>query len=103
VHADDLLPERALDGDPTARSQLLSEVYDALTTAGEVLLDTAQCYLDQGSSVEATARALFVHPNTIRYRLRRVREVTGLSPTHAREAYTLRVALTLGRLAQPDL
>ncbi|HEY6934971.1 MAG TPA: helix-turn-helix domain-containing protein [Marmoricola sp.] len=103
VHADDLLPERALDGDPTARSQLLAEVYDALTTAGDVLLDTAQCYLDQGSSVEATARALFVHPNTIRYRLRRIREVTGLSPTHAREAYTLRVALTLGRLAQPDL
>jgi hypothetical protein len=102
VRADDLLPERALDGDATARSQLISEVYDALA-AGEVLLETAQAYFDQGSSMEATARALFVHPNTIRYRLRRVRELTGLSPTDPREAYTLRVALTLGRLSEPGL
>lgn len=102
VRADDLLPERALDGDVTARAQLVSEVYDALTT-GDVLLETAQTYLDQGSSIEATARALFVHPNTIRYRLRRVREVTGLSPTDPRESYTLRVALTLGRLTDPNL
>ncbi len=103
VHADDLLPERALDGDATARSQLLSEVYGALVAAGAVLLDTTQAFLDQGSSIEATARALFVHPNTIRYRLRRVQDVTGLSPTDARESYTLRVALTLGRLATTDL
>jgi len=103
VHADDLLPERALDGDVTARSQLLSEVYGALTAAGATLLDTAQAFLDHGSSIEATGRALFVHPNTIRYRLRRVREVTGLSATDPREAYTLRVALTLGRLAHGSL
>lgn len=103
VHADDLLPERALDGDVTARSQLLSEVYGVLAAAGDVLLQTTQAFLDHGSSIEATGRALFVHPNTIRYRLRRVREVTGLSPTDPRESYTLRVALTLGRLARTDL
>ncbi|HEU4568762.1 MAG TPA: helix-turn-helix domain-containing protein [Marmoricola sp.] len=103
VHADDLLPERALDGDVTARSQLQSEVYGALAAAGDVLLDTAQAYLDHGSSIEATGRALFVHPNTIRYRLRRIREVTGFSPTDPRESYTLRVALTLGRLSSGDL
>jgi hypothetical protein len=103
VHADDLLPERALDGDVTARSQLLSEVYGVLAAAGDVLLETTQAFLDHGSSIEATGRALFVHPNTIRYRLRRVREVTGLSPTDPRESYTLRVALTLGRLARTDL
>ena len=40
---------------------------------------------------------LFVHPNTVRYRLKRITDVTGLSPTDARDAYTLRVALTLGR------
>ena len=103
VHAGDLLPERALDGDVTARSQLLSEVYGVLAAAGDILLDTTQSFLDHGSSIEATGRALFVHPNTIRYRLRRVREVTGLSPTDPREAYTLRVALTLGRLANGAL
>ena len=52
---------------------------------------------DQGGSVEATARALFVHPNTVRYRLKRIAEVTGYSPSAPREAYVLRLAITLGR------
>ena len=52
-------------------------------------------------SVEAAARALFVHANTVRYRLRRIHEVTGYSPTDPRDAYALRLALTLGRSA-PD-
>ena len=42
---------------------------------------------------------LFVHPNTVRYRLKRVLEVTGLAPADARQAFTLRVAVVLGRLA----
>jgi DNA-binding PucR family transcriptional regulator len=48
--------------------------------------------------LESAARALFIHPNTVRYRLRRVGDVTGLSPLLPREAYALRIALTVGRL-----
>ena len=62
------------------------------------LLETLVVFLDQGLSVEAAARALFVHANTVRYRLRRIHEVTGYSPTDPRDAYALRLALTLGRL-----
>jgi hypothetical protein len=98
VRAADLLPERALDGDATARAALVEQVHAPLAAAGEVLLDSVRAYLESGSSIEATARALFVHPNTVRYRLRRAAEVTGYSPTDARDGYTLRVALTLGRL-----
>jgi DNA-binding PucR family transcriptional regulator len=39
-----------------------------------------------------------VHPNTVRYRLRRIAELTGYSPLEARGAYALRLSLTLGRL-----
>jgi DNA-binding PucR family transcriptional regulator len=39
-----------------------------------------------------------VHANTVRYRLRRIQEVSGYSPTDPRDAYALRLALTLGRL-----
>jgi DNA-binding PucR family transcriptional regulator len=42
---------------------------------------------------------LFVHPNTVRYRLRQVAEVTGLAATHPREALTLQLSLVLGRQA----
>jgi hypothetical protein len=96
VTSDDLLPERALAGDGHARRQLVTEVYLPLVDAG--IVDTVSTFLANGSSIEATARAMFVHANTVRYRLRRATEVTGLSPNDARHSYTYRVALTLGRL-----
>ena len=40
-----------------------------------------------------------MHPNTVRYRLRRVADITGLTPTSPRDAWSLRLALSLGRLA----
>ena len=97
VLATDLLPERALDGDEHARRFLVEEVYAPLRAAGAPLLDTLTTYLEQGSSLEATARLLFVHPNTVRYRLRRVAELTGYAPADGRAAFTLRIALVLGR------
>ena len=97
--ADDLLPERALDGDPDARATLISDVYEPLLGGGHALLDTLTTYLEQGSSLEATARLLFVHPNTVRYRLRRVAEVTDYTPSAGRDGFTLWVAVALGRLA----
>ena len=84
VDAADLLPERALDGDPSARTELIAGVYQPLLAGGPALLDTVTTYLEQGSSLEATARLLFVHPNTVRYRLRRAGELTGLSPGNGR-------------------
>jgi hypothetical protein len=102
VLADDLLPERALAGDEEARAQLVEEIYIPLEAAGSALLDTLSVYLEQASSLEGAARMLFVHPNTVRYRLRRVTDVTGLVPTETRSAFTLQVALILGRLAAPD-
>jgi DNA-binding PucR family transcriptional regulator len=97
--ADELLPERALDGDPDARAALISDVYEPLLSGGNALLDTLTTYLEQGSSLEATARLLFVHPNTVRYRLRRVTELTEYTPSAGRDGFTLWVALALGRLA----
>lgn len=96
--SDDLLPERALAGDGHARRALASDIYQPLLAAGGELVETLSAFFDNAGSIEATARALFVHANTVRYRLRRVHEITGYSPTDARDAYALRLALSLGRL-----
>ncbi|MDU7360299.1 MAG: helix-turn-helix domain-containing protein [Propionibacteriaceae bacterium] len=93
----DLLPERALAGDGHARRALGVELYGQLDTHRD-LLETVVNFLDHGSSMEATARAMYVHPNTVRYRLKRITEITGYNPSNAREAYILRMAVTLGRL-----
>ncbi|MGN0042225.1 PucR family transcriptional regulator, partial [Rhodococcus sp. (in: high G+C Gram-positive bacteria)] len=71
-----------------------------LAAAGSSLSDTLDAYLDSGGAVESCARKLFVHPNTVRYRLKRITEVTGRDPTNPRDAYVLRIAATVGRLAR---
>ncbi|HEX8767818.1 MAG TPA: helix-turn-helix domain-containing protein [Jatrophihabitans sp.] len=101
VSADDLLPERTIAGDLGARHELIETVYQPLVEAGDVLLDTVVSYLDGGRALETTARALFVHTNTVRYRLRRAAELCGHAPTEARGAFTIQLALVLGRLNGP--
>jgi len=102
VHADDLLPERALAGDPLARATLVHRIYRPLQAHSTELLTTLWCYLDNGRSLEATARELFVHPNTVRYRLKRVSEVIGWDATGAREALILQAALIIGSMSDHD-
>ncbi len=52
---------------------------DALGRLGADLEETLRVYLDQGMRIEDTARALHVHSNTLRHRLRRFEETTGVS------------------------
>jgi hypothetical protein len=98
VSADALLPERALDGDPLARAALDLQIVGPLQEAGGGVLETVRAVLAGGGNLEASARNLFVHPNTVRYRLKRAAELTGLSATDPRGSWTLRVALVLSDL-----
>ncbi|SEH74796.1 DNA-binding transcriptional regulator, PucR family [Mycolicibacterium rutilum] len=100
VAARELLPERALLGDATAIAALETEVMRPLADAGPALTDTLDAFLDSGGAIEACARKLFVHPNTVRYRLKRIADFTGRDPMLPRDAYVLRVASTVGRLGR---
>jgi DNA-binding PucR family transcriptional regulator len=101
VLARELLPERALMGDASAIVALHTDVMGPLADAGPTLIETLDAYLDCGGAIEACARKLFVHPNTVRYRLKRITDFTGRDPTQPRDAYVLRVASTVGQLNYP--
>jgi hypothetical protein len=100
VAADALLAERALDGDPLARAALAERVAGPLQAAGGEVLETVRAVLNSGGNLEASARAIFVHPNTVRYRLKRAAELTGISATDPRGSWTLQVALALAELGR---
>jgi hypothetical protein len=102
VEADDLLPERALAGDPLAKQTLIERIYRPLQAHSTDLVTTLWSYLDNGRSLEATARELFVHPNTVRYRLKRVSVVIGWDATGPREALILQTALILGSIGAAE-
>ncbi|MEO5608813.1 MAG: helix-turn-helix domain-containing protein [Ornithinibacter sp.] len=98
VRADDLLAERALLGDLPARGALVARIIRPLQdSAGGTLLETAQAFLDGGRGVEATARALIVHPNTVRYRLAGIAKTTGYDLGDPHDAQTVRTALAVHR------
>ncbi|MEC3915984.1 helix-turn-helix domain-containing protein [Nocardia sp. CDC153] len=100
VHASELLPERALLGDRAAVEALNEHLVLPLAAASADLSDTLDAYLDCGGAVETCARQLFVHPNTVRYRLKRIADITGRDPMNPRDAYVLRIAATVGRLTR---
>lgn len=100
VRSTDLLPERALAGDPEAEWQLIDQIARPLEVAGGALLETVETYLEVGGVLETCARLLFVHPNTVRYRLRKATEITGHNANLPRDALVLRIALAVGRLSR---
>lgn len=100
VRSTDLLPERALAGDPEAEWQLIDQIAKPLEDAGGPLLQTVETFLEAGGVLETCARLLFVHPNTVRYRLRKATELTGRNASVPRDALVLRIALAVGRLSR---
>ncbi|EFA22877.1 PucR family transcriptional regulator [Bifidobacterium gallicum] len=100
VRDDDLLPERALLGDPMARDELYINVYRVVLGDSEddASFNTVSTFLRHGGSLEATAKELNVHPNTVRYRLKRAAETSGWDATDPRDAFVLNTAIAIGRM-----
>jgi len=69
--------------------------YDARRNAQ--LVETLESYLGARCSVAASARALYIHPNTVRQRLERIAQVTGLDLRTA-DLLSLELALKVARL-----
>ncbi len=61
------------------------------------LLDTLERYLAERRSVIESARALFIHPNTLRQRLARIEELTGIDLDQD-DLLSLELAIKLARL-----
>ena len=95
--ADELLPERVLVGDERARRLLVDRI-DTPLREHPTLAETARVFLETGV-LETTARVLFVHPNTVRYRLGRIVDLTGYDLTAPRDGYAVRLALALAHLS----
>ena len=93
---DDVLVEAVL-AQPSVVAERLVRLLVPLAE-GPALLQTLDGYLAADLDRRQAARALHIHPNTLDYRLRRIRELTGLSPTTTHGLQVLSAALTAWRL-----
>ncbi|MDX3189924.1 helix-turn-helix domain-containing protein [Streptomyces sp. MN03-5084-2B] len=77
---DDVLVEYQLTRPGAARDRLAAAL-DPLEAHPE-LAETLDAYLALDTNRRRTAARLHVHPNTVDYRLRRIRDLTGIDPLH---------------------
>ncbi len=87
-----------LDDAPHDRYRVsVEELIDYDRRRGARLMETLERFLADRGSVAASARALYIHPNTVRQRLERIERVTGLD-LGKEDLLSLELALKLARL-----
>jgi sugar diacid utilization regulator len=85
------------DASPAAvRKSVLAELDDG---RHDHLLEGLAAFYGSAGAAEA-AKQINVHPQTMRYRLKRVRELTGLDPRKPWDAFLVEVALAAPRTGQ---
>lgn len=67
--------------------------YDRLNNTDYV--KTLRCYLEQNGSVQNVASDTFVHRNTVNYKLRKIKEITGLDLVDTQERMRIWLALKI--------
>ena len=57
------------------------------------LLETLFTYFEMNGNVSQTAEKLFIHRNTLQYRFRKIKEITGFDIYHIDDLVQLRLAV----------
>ncbi len=101
THAELLLP-RVLAGDSAAQSDFLEQLFGPLRLerGGEALIQTLLALTRGGFHLKKTALELGVHLNTLRYRLDRVRDLSGLTLEDSETRFRLQLAQKLLELQE---
>jgi hypothetical protein len=80
---------------------ILGPVLDLPAAERDTLLGTLRTWFEEQGATSAAATRMFVHRNTVRYRLRRVEELTGRSLTQPIGVAELHLALEAARIVGP--
>jgi DNA-binding PucR family transcriptional regulator len=104
VRHDEAVLDRILRRDPELLAELVEQTVAPLVsydrTKGTDLTLTLETYLDENTSPTRTATALHTHPQTVRYRLSRIEDITGLRMDTAEGRLRLLLGLRARRLLE---
>jgi hypothetical protein len=105
VGIDEVLVDSLLDASACAQrilEQTLGLLADYDATRNGALIDTLRAYIGARVSITKSAATLYVHPNTVAYRLRRIRDVCGRDPQDPDDMLVLALALKQADLGPVD-
>jgi sugar diacid utilization regulator len=95
VSADDFLPELLVAETPEVADRIVQRVFGRLERADPMdLAVTMRCLAAHGFDTAATAAALQLQVNTLRYRISRIEKLTRLSLTEHRDRTLVLLAVT---------
>jgi hypothetical protein len=97
LRADDALPDAVVHGDPEAADDLAARALGPLDALPEGRrerhLETLRAWLDHRGHGPRMAAALHLHPQTVRYRMARLREALDVDPEDPEARFALELAL----------
>jgi len=76
---------------------ILGKLHDYSVAHNINLIESLECYLKHNCCIQSAARELFIHPNTLRYRLEKSEKISGLDLADNDTKLELQLAIKLYR------
>lgn len=76
--------------DPDVKQKFVQRLFAHLTPK---FIETAEAFFTNNLSITDTAKSLFIHRNTLLYRLAKIKELTGYDPQLFKDAVSLQIAV----------
>ncbi|MBP2625733.1 MAG: hypothetical protein H6Q68_444 [Firmicutes bacterium] len=76
---------------------MIGKLYDYGVENNINLIETLECYLNHNCCIQSAARELFIHPNSLRYRLEKAEKISGLKLTDNDTKLEIQLAIKLYR------
>ncbi|GGH88030.1 hypothetical protein JOD43_003585 [Pullulanibacillus pueri] len=101
ITLDALIPIYLLKKIPTTDAKiLLNKITQALSEGGNELEETLTIFLQNNMNVSTASKALYIHRNSLQYRLDKFTEKTGLDPKTFEDAIIIYIGILKHRLNQ---
>ena len=86
-----------------ARQDFIAHLFHGCSERGRgEIMDFLSVYFHGNGSIQAVAKALCLHKNTVQYRLRRIHKLTRLDPRDLRNAAVFEIALAIHKTLRSD-
>ena len=76
-------------------NERMSELIKAEKKNGVQLMKTLECYLKNNRNLRETADELYIHKNSLKYRLKKIESITNMSVNDSQDMFELQLCLEL--------